>query len=243
MISRKLATVGAVSILVMAAGVAFGVDHSAKSSVPTGRKSKSANSSKTPPVRVTIPERTSLNGGSSGDPSYFLPPTKGAGTGNSAIPIGNYFEYTPSSQVGNYEFPMYFMNITQSNQDGEFSGTMYLRYADGQNDSVFPFAGVTNPSGSSVAITVTGQPTKVIYNGQLAYVAAVVAPVQRLVATVTNRVITMNQCDTYLHFLTPAGGAPPNEMTRDPNICNFYYIGDENFPNRSQIPIQEAYQD
>lgn len=240
MISRKLASAGAVSVLVMAAGIAFGIGHSAKSSVPTGRKSKSANSSKTPPVRVTIPERTSQSGGSSGDPSYFLPPTKGAGTGNSAMPIGNYFEYTPSLQVGNYEFPMYFMNITKSSQNGEFSGIMYLRYADGKNDSVFPFAGLMNPSGSSVAITVTGQPTKVIYNGQLAYVAAVVAPGQRLVATVTNRVITMDQCDTYLHFLTPAGGAPPNEAARDPSICTFYYIGGEHFPNRSQIPVQET---
>ncbi len=179
MTAKKSLVAGAVLAVVIAGGIAFRIDRSANSPVPTGHKPRSANYSKRPPARVAIPNRTSQNAGSSGDRSYFNPPTTGASTGNSAIPIENYFELWPTGPR-DYEATAYFMNIATSSQGGEFFGMMYLRYADGRTDSVFPFTGVTNRSGSSVAITVTGQPTKVIYKSQLAYIAAVVAPGQHL---------------------------------------------------------------
>ena len=259
MISRH-AAIGAVAVLVVAAAgtiaVALGTtthqtQHASKpkpkvqASLPkhrlggngmaggAGTKAKgSMGPPRQVPVRATSP---------TGDPAYFTPPTTGAGTGNSAIPIGNYFEFWPT-EAGNYEARGYFLNVSHSDLNGSFSGMMYLSYADRKVDSVFPFTGTLAPSGQSATFTVTGPPTTVSYNGTIVYVEAVVNPGDRLSATLSGRTVTMEGCDAYLHFLTAAGGAPPNELSSDPSICNFYYMGSEYSPNRSQIPITPASQ-
>ena len=236
MISRKFAAAGAVSILVVAGAVAASVELSSRSAIPSGKKPGNLHASKKPSVKVATSKRTRNNSGSSGDPSYFSPPVVGAGTGNPALPIGNYQEYWPTTPA-NYETTAYFLNITQSRPGGSFSGTMYLRYEDGKVDTVFPFSGEIGPGGSTATFTVTGPPTVVVYDGKVAYTQAVAKPGYRLGANLSARTVTMVGCENYLHFLTASGGAPPIQLSSDPNLCNFYYIGGEPFPARSQIPI------
>ena len=255
MISRH-AAIGAAAVLVVAAAgtiaVALGTithqtQHATKPKVQVsppkhrlggngtnGGSSTKANGSTGPPKQEPVQATSSTS-----DPAYFNPPTTGAGTGNSAIPIGNYFEFWPT-EAGNYEAPGYFLNVTHSDPNGAFSGMMYLHYADGKVDSVFPFTGTLAPGGQSATFTVTGPPTTVSYNDTVFYVQAVVEPGDRLSATLTERTVTMEGCDTYLHFLTAAGGAPPNGLSSDPDLCNFYYMGGETWPNRSQLPITPA---
>jgi len=119
-------------------------------------------------------------------------------------------------------------------------GLVYMRYADGRLDTVFPFTGTVAADGTTAAITVTGPPTVVTGNGTVTYVQANVQPGDQLSATLSNQTVTMVGCTNYLHFLSDAEGPWQNQISGDPDICNFYYIGGEYYPSVSQTPITPA---
>ena len=227
------------SVAVVAAGAFVLYETPTQATGSAGRSAEQAkrlSGAKPPIAGAQRGGRQAEPSSSSGEPSYFNPPVTGAGTGNPSLPIGNYFEYLRTSQPGYLAQPMYFLNITHSAVNGDFSGIMYMTYQDGKVDSAFPFNGTFDRSGTSITFTVSGPPTEVVYQGVVKYVQADVSTGQQLQATLSNRMVSMAGCNKYLHFLTAAGGvgASLTNLIRHPAICNFYYVGAEHFPDASQ---------
>ncbi len=152
-----------------------------------------------------------------------FPPVPNVGTGNQAVPVGNYVEHEPGDSGPNNGPPWsgahYVLQVTSSSGQ-HFSGEVYDIYTDGRNDKVLPFEGVLSTSNNSATLTVTGPPQM-----RYSFPEAAVNQGTTIQAPIANRTITLDGCQNYLHWLSPAGGAPANLYATHPYECTFAYMG------------------
>jgi|GEM_PF-4156884 len=152
-----------------------------------------------------------------------FPSVSNVGSGNQAFPAGNYVEREPGdSSLTNgppWSGPHYVLQVASSSGQ-HFSGEVYYIYEDGRNDKVFPFDGVLSTGNNSATLTVTGPP-QMRYN----FPEAAVKQGTTIQAPVTNRTITLDGCQHYLHWLNPAGGASAKLTTLNHYECTFVYMG------------------
>ena len=161
-----------------------------------------------------------------------VPPALGVGTGNAFFPLGDYVEHFPgnsgpldpshpgSTLVGPPWYGIHYTLQITAVSGQSFAGELYFTYVGPGVGNVFTFTGVASPDWSNATVTVTSPPQQA--QGMSGYYQSTLGIGAKINAPISNRAITLDGCNSYLHWLLPSDNVPSSDASYD---CQFNYMG------------------